>query len=43
METFAIITVEPNELVADKTGHDRMPLIVEYQALFAGQEMIALW
>lgn len=29
MDTFAIITVEPNELVAEKTGHDRMPLIVK--------------
>jgi len=29
MGTFAIITVEPNELVADKTSHDRMPLIVK--------------
>jgi putative SOS response-associated peptidase YedK len=28
MDTFAIITVEPNELVAEQTGHDRMPLIV---------------
>lgn len=28
MDTFAIITVEPNELVAKKTGHDRMPVIV---------------
>lgn len=28
MDTFAIITVEPNELVAETTGHDRMPLIV---------------
>jgi putative SOS response-associated peptidase YedK len=28
MDTFAIITVEPNELIADTTGHDRMPLIV---------------
>ena len=28
MDTFAIITVEPNELIAEKTGHDRMPLIV---------------
>jgi putative SOS response-associated peptidase YedK len=28
MDTFAIITVESNELVADTTGHDRMPLIV---------------
>jgi len=24
-DTFAIITAEPNELVAEKTGHDRMP------------------
>jgi len=29
MDTFAIITVDPNELVAETTGHDRMPLIVE--------------
>src|SRR5271155_761072 len=29
MDTFAIITVEPNELLVEKTGHDRMPLIVE--------------
>lgn len=28
METFAIITVEPNELVARTTHHDRMPLVV---------------
>jgi putative SOS response-associated peptidase YedK len=28
MDTFAIITVEPNELVATTTHHDRMPLIV---------------
>jgi putative SOS response-associated peptidase YedK len=28
MDTFAVITVEPNELVAETTGHDRMPLIV---------------
>lgn len=28
-DTFAIITVEPNELVEEKTGHDRMPLIVK--------------
>jgi putative SOS response-associated peptidase YedK len=28
MATFAIITVEPNELVAETTGHDRMPLII---------------
>ena len=27
MDTFAIITVEPNELVVETTGHDRMPLI----------------
>lgn len=29
MDTFAIITVDPNELVVEKTGHDRMPLIVK--------------
>ena len=29
MDTFAVITVEPNELLAEKTGHDRMPLIVK--------------
>ncbi|HEU4981259.1 MAG TPA: SOS response-associated peptidase [Acidobacteriaceae bacterium] len=28
MDTFAIITVEPNELVLETTHHDRMPLIV---------------
>jgi putative SOS response-associated peptidase YedK len=28
MDTFAIITVEPNELVSWTTGHDRMPLII---------------
>jgi putative SOS response-associated peptidase YedK len=29
MDTFAIVTVEPNELIVEKTGHDRMPLIVK--------------
>jgi putative SOS response-associated peptidase YedK len=29
MDTFAIITTEPNELIARTTGHDRMPLIVK--------------
>ena len=29
MDTFAIITVEPNELVDETTHHDRMPLIVK--------------
>ena len=29
MDTFAIITAEPNELVAETTRHDRMPLIVK--------------
>ena len=29
METFAIITTEPNELLVEKTGHDRMPVIVK--------------
>jgi len=28
MDTFAIVTTEPNELVAEKTGHDRMPVIL---------------
>lgn len=29
MDTFAVITVEPNELLAETTHHDRMPLILE--------------
>jgi putative SOS response-associated peptidase YedK len=29
METFAIITTEPNELLVEKTGHDRMPAIIK--------------
>lgn len=29
MDTFAVITVEPNELVNETTHHDRMPLIVK--------------
>jgi putative SOS response-associated peptidase YedK len=29
MDTFAIITTEPNELLAEKTGHDRMPVIIK--------------
>jgi putative SOS response-associated peptidase YedK len=29
MDTFAVITVEPNELVEMTTHHDRMPLIVK--------------
>jgi putative SOS response-associated peptidase YedK len=29
IENFAIVTTEPNELVAEKTGHDRMPLIMD--------------
>lgn len=29
MDTFAIITTEPNELLAGKTGHDRMPVIIK--------------
>ena len=28
MDTFAIITTEPNDLMAEKTGHDRMPVII---------------
>jgi putative SOS response-associated peptidase YedK len=29
MDTFAIITTAPNELLAEKTGHDRMPVIIK--------------
>jgi putative SOS response-associated peptidase YedK len=29
MDTFAVITTDPNELLAEKTGHDRMPVIVK--------------
>jgi putative SOS response-associated peptidase YedK len=29
MDSFAIITTEPNELLAEKTGHDRMPVIMK--------------
>ena len=29
MDTFAIITTEPNELMVEKTGHDRMPVIIK--------------
>ena len=25
MDSFAVITTEPNELLIEKTGHDRMP------------------
>ena len=31
METFALITTEPNELLLKKTGHDRMPVIIKKQ------------
>jgi putative SOS response-associated peptidase YedK len=31
MDTFAIITTEPNELLVEKTGHDRMPVIIKRQ------------
>jgi putative SOS response-associated peptidase YedK len=31
MDTFAIITMEPNELFVEKTGHDRMPVIIKRQ------------
>jgi putative SOS response-associated peptidase YedK len=31
MDTFAVITTDPNELLADKTGHDRMPVIIKKQ------------
>ena len=29
MDTFAVITVEPNEIVHDFTDHDRMPLLIQ--------------
>jgi putative SOS response-associated peptidase YedK len=29
MDTFAIVTTEPNELLVEKTGHDRMPVIIK--------------
>ena len=31
METFSLITTEPNELLREKTGHDRMPVIIKKQ------------
>jgi putative SOS response-associated peptidase YedK len=31
MDTFAVITTDPNELLAEKTGHDRMPVIIKKQ------------
>jgi putative SOS response-associated peptidase YedK len=30
-DTFALITTEPNELLLEKTGHDRMPVIIKKQ------------
>lgn len=29
MDSFAVITTEPNELMAEMTGHDRMPVIIK--------------
>jgi putative SOS response-associated peptidase YedK len=29
MDSFAVITTEPNELLAESTGHDRMPVIIK--------------
>ena len=29
MDTFAIVTTELNELLAEKTGHDRMPVVIK--------------
>jgi putative SOS response-associated peptidase YedK len=29
MDTFAVITTEPNELLVENTGHDRMPVIIK--------------
>lgn len=31
IESFAIITTEPDELMVEKTGHDRMPAIIKRQ------------
>ena len=31
MDSFAVITTEPNELLVEKTGHDRMPVIIKRQ------------
>ena len=31
IESFAIITTEPNELMVERTGHDRMPAIIKRQ------------
>ena len=31
MDTFAVITTEPNGLLVEKTGHDRMPVIIRRQ------------
>ena len=31
MDSFAVITTEPNELMVEKTGHDRMPAIIKRQ------------
>ena len=31
MDSFAVITTEPNELMVEKTGHDRMPVIIRRQ------------
>ena len=31
LDTFAVVTVEPNEMVHDFTDHDRMPLLVKRQ------------
>jgi putative SOS response-associated peptidase YedK len=29
MDSFAVITTEPNELLVEKTHHDRMPVIIK--------------
>lgn len=31
MDSFAVITTEPNELMVEKTGHDRMPAMIRRQ------------
>jgi putative SOS response-associated peptidase YedK len=42
MDTFAIVTVEPNEIVHDFTDHDRMPLLIarrDYERWLTDQDV----
>jgi len=41
LDTFAIITTEPNVLVVEKTGHDRMPVIIRRQDISGGLSLAA--